>query len=201
MIRHTLLALGIAAGWGLSMPVQAQSATDSVVQSLQQRLRTIASDPHQAGATAYERLRAEQAVQTLATSRGKQRDFAMQMAQRRVDIAETAARTASLQREVEQLDRQRNELLLEASRQDAARARAEAERLRVQAQIQAEEAQRLRAEAEAATLARDEAETLVLDVGGAEAERLRKARERAAELQRQEAELSGKGPERPKPND
>lgn len=201
MIRNALLAAGIAAGSVLSMSVLAQSAPDPAVQSLQQRLRLIASDPYQAGATAYERLRAEQAVQTLATARGKQRDFALQMAQRRVDIAETAARTASLQREVEQLDRQRNELLLEASRQDAARARAEAERLRVQAQIQAEEAQRLRAEAEAATLARDEAETLVLDVGGAEVERLRKARERAAELQRQEAELSGKPENRSKPND
>lgn len=186
----------------LHAPVQAQSAPDAAVQSLQQRLRVIASDPHQAGATAYERLRADQAVQTLATARGNQRDFALQMAQRRVEIAETAARTAALQREVEQLDRQRNELLLEASRQDAARARAEAERLRIQAQVQAEEAQRLRIEAEAAALARDEAETLVLDVGGAEAERLRKARERAAELERQEAELSEQsGNPRRKPND
>lgn len=174
---------------GTQAQQRAQPPADPAVQQLQQRLRTVASRPEQAAATAYERLRAEQAVQMLADAPSRQREFARQLANRRVEIAEIAGRTASAQQQLEQLERERSDLLLEASRQDAAQARAEAERLRVQAQIQAEEALRLRAEAEAASLARDEAENLILDVGGEEADRLRKARERAAELERQEAEL------------
>ncbi|HEX2083128.1 MAG TPA: hypothetical protein VHF86_06560, partial [Xanthomonadaceae bacterium] len=53
--------------------------------------------------------------------------------------------------------------------------------------------QRLRAEAEAAAQARQQAEDLIIDVGGAEAERLKAARAREAELARQEAELLSEG--------
>ena len=62
-------------------------------------------------------------------------------------------------------------------------------RLRVQAQILAEEAERLRATAAAEAAARQQAEALILDVGGEQARKLREAREREAELKRQEAEL------------
>ncbi|MDG6348875.1 hypothetical protein QAA18_09025, partial [Luteimonas sp. 8-5] len=51
------------------------------------------------------------------------------------------------------------------------------------------EAERLRAAAEAEAAARQKAEEVILDVGGAEARKLRAARKRAAELARQEAEL------------
>src|SRR3546814_5746195 len=72
--------------------------------------------------------------------------------------AEVAAQTAVTQAEIDRLDRERSELLVEASRRDADRARREAERLRIQAQIQAEEAARLREQADAATTAQAEAE-------------------------------------------
>ena len=92
-------------------------------------------------------------------------------------------------READRLDRTRSELLIEASRRDAARARQEAERLRVQAQIQAEEAERLRMAAEAETLARQDAEDMLTSVAGQQTAKLSAARQKEAQLARQEAEL------------
>ena len=108
-------------------------------------------------------------------------------------------RTQLAQREVDRLDRERSELLVEASRRDADRARAEAERLRVQAQIQAEEAERLRQAADQEALARQEAEGLLDNVANQQASKLRAARERDAELARKEAELLGQSSTPPKP--
>jgi len=147
------------------------------------------SDPQLAEFAAYEKLQAQQAVAVLAKARGKQRDSALYLADRRVEIAETAARAEAARREADRLDRTRSELLVEASRRDAARARQEAERLRVQAQIQAEEAERLRMAAEAETLARQDAEDMLTSVAGQQTARLSAARQKEAQLARQEAEL------------
>jgi hypothetical protein len=153
------------------------------------RLQQLDTDASLSGFAAYERLQARQALATLLEAGKRQRPGAQYVASRRIAVAELAARTEALRRETDRLDRDRSDLLVEASRQEAERARQEAERLRVEAQIQAEEAQRLRAEAEAAALARQQAEDLIIDVGGAEAEKLKAARAREAELARQEAEL------------
>ncbi|MDQ2703479.1 MAG: DUF4398 domain-containing protein [Pseudomonadota bacterium] len=153
------------------------------------RLQALDTDPRYTGMAAYERLQARQALDALAEAGSKQRATAAALAARRVRIAELAARSALVSRELARLDQLRSELLVEASRRDAERARREAERLRIQAQIQAEEAQRLRATAEAETAARLKAEEVILDVGGAQARKLRAARNRAADLARQEAEL------------
>ena len=105
-----------------------------------------------------------------------------------METAEIAA-TEAIRREIDQLDRDRADLMVEASRQEAARARAEAERLRVQAQIQAEEAERLRMAVEAEHGARQEVEGVLEGVASDQAARLRAARARQAELERREAEL------------
>lgn len=159
------------------------------VTALNQRLAALQSNPQLVEFAAYERLQAQQAVAVLAKARGKQRESALYIADRRVEIAETAARTESAQREADRLDRTRSELLIEASRRDAARARQEAERLRVQAQIQAEEAERLRVAAEAETLARQDAEDMLTSVAGQQTAKLSAARQKEAQLARQEAEL------------
>lgn len=153
------------------------------------RLQELEADASLAGLAAYERLQARQALAVLLEASKRQRAGAQYVASRRIQAAELSARTEVLRRETDRMERDRSDLLVEASRQEAERARQEAERLRVEAQIQAEEAQRLRAEAEAAALARQQAEALIIDVGGAEAEKLKAARAREAELARQEAEL------------
>ncbi|MFC7301526.1 hypothetical protein [Cognatiluteimonas weifangensis] len=153
------------------------------------RLQALEADPRLAGLAAYQRLQAHQALEALAAARRSQQAAALVLAARRVSTAELAAHGELLERAIERLDRTRSELLVEASRREAERARQEAERLRIQAQIQAEEAQRLRAAAEAEAAARQQAEAVIIDVGGAQAAKLKAARKRAAELARQEAEL------------
>lgn len=172
----------------LALP-QARAADNPDVAALRQRLVALDADPVAAGIAALERLQARQAVDELAAARPRQREGALQVAQWRVETAEVATRTELARRELDRLERERADLLVEASRREAARARQEAERLRIQAQIQAEEAERLRAAAEAEAAARQQAEEIILDVGGKEARRLKAARQREAELARQEAAL------------
>ena len=179
----TLLGLGLL----VATPALAAENPDHL--RLSQRLQAVEVDPTRNGLAAYERLQARQALDALAAARGRSRPDALQIAEWRVETAELAANTGLLDAELARLERERSELLVEASRQDAARARQEAERLRVQAQIQAEEAERLRVAAEAETVARQEAEGMLDDVAGAQAAKLRAARQREAELARQEAEL------------
>ena len=173
----------------LLIAAPAWSAERPEVAALNQRLATLQADPQLIEFGAYERLQAQQAVAVLAKARGKQRETAQYVAERRVEIAETAARAESARREADRLERTRSELLVEASRRDAARARQEAERLRIQAQIQAEEAERLRLAAEAETIARQEAESTLDTVAGQQANRLSAARQRELKLAREEAEL------------
>lgn len=173
----------------LALPLaQAQDANPEVA-GLTQRLVVIDADPALNPFASLERMQARQAVQALSNARSRQRPVALEIAQWRVETAEVAAQTEAARREIDRLDRERTDLLLEASRREAARARQEAERLRIQTQIQAEETARLREAAEAESLARQEAETVLQGVSSREAARLRASRQRAAELKRQEEEL------------
>ena len=175
---------------GLALAAQgAVAAENPVVVQLDQRLAALQADPDLADLAAYEKLQAQHAVIAFSKARRSQRETAQYVAERRVQIAEIAARAQAARREADRLDRTRSELLVEASRREAERARREAERLRVQAQIQAEEAERLRLAAEAEALARQEAETTLDTVAGQQANRLSAARQRELKLAREEAEL------------
>ena len=175
---------------GLALATQtALAAENPVVVQLNQRLAALQADPDLAELAAYEKLQAQHAVTAFSKARRSQRETAQYVAERRVQIAEIAARAQAARREADSLDRTRSELLVEASRREAERARREAERLRVQAQIQAEEAERLRLAAEAEALARQEAETTLDTVAGQQANRLSAARQRELKLAREEAEL------------
>ncbi|WP_313220638.1 OmpA family protein [Pseudoxanthomonas mexicana] len=175
---------------GLALATQTTVAAENpVVVQLNQRLAALQADPDLADLAAYEKLQAQHAVAAFSKARRSQRETAQYVAERRVQIAEIAARAQAARREADRLDRTRSELLVEASRREAERARREAERLRVQAQIQAEEAERLRLAAEAEALARQEAETTLDTVAGQQANRLSAARQRELKLAREEAEL------------
>lgn len=167
----------------------AVAAENPVVVQLSQRLTVLQSDPDLSEHAAYEKLQAQQAITALAKARRRDRETAQYVAERRVEIAETAARAQVARREADRLDRTRSELLVEASRREAQRARQEAERLRIQAQIQTEEAERLRLAAEAEAMARQEAEDTLSTVAGQQTARLSAARQRELKLARQEAEL------------
>ena len=188
-MKHAALAFGLALA-ALGTPALAQQGSgDSDVDRLSQRLMAIDADPARSSFANYERLQARQAIEALQAARSNQREAMLHVAQWRVETAEIAVNTETIRREIEQLDRDRADLMVEASRQEAVRARAEAERLRVQAQIQAEEAERLRLAAEAEHGARQEVEGVLEGVASDQAAKLRAARARQAELERREAEL------------
>lgn len=148
-----------------------------------QRLQALEANARLNPFAQYERLQARQALAAVdAVSRSRQ-PAALALAERRVGIAEQAARIEATRREIDRLDRERGDLLVEASRRDADRARAEAERLRIEAQVQAEEAARLRAQAEQAEAVLDSAQ---VDQGA----KVAAAREKEAALARKEAELT-----------
>jgi len=182
--RSMYLAAGL-----LTLPLLAVAADDPAVLQLNQRLMAISANPDTANLSAFERMQAQQAISTLDTAKRRDQELARYLAERRVEIAETSVRAALAQREVDRLERTRSDMLIEASRREAARARQEAERLRVQAQIQAEEAERLRLAAESEVLARQDAENALTSVAGKQQQRLSAAQQNAAKLAREEAEL------------
>lgn len=182
--RSIYLAAGL-----LALPLLAVAADDPMVMQLNQRLMAISANPDTANLGAFERMQAQQAISTFSNAKRRDQELTRYLAERRVEIAETAVRAALAQREVDQLERTRSDLLIEASRREAARARQEAERLRVQAQIQAEESERLRLAAESEALARQDAENALTSVAGKQQQRLSAAQQNAAKLAREEAEL------------
>lgn len=148
----------------------------------EQRLQLLDGDARLGPFAQYERLQARQALAALPGTPRRNLPAALTRAERRVGIAEQAARIEAARRQIDELERERSELLVEASRREAERARAEAEQLRIQTQIQAEEAARLRAQAEQVEAA----------LGGAQAEqqgKIEAARAKEAALARKEAEL------------
>jgi len=159
---------------------------DLQLERLQASLANLESDPAMGELAGGERARARQALEQLALSRGEQRNHALYLAERRVEIARAIAQAELLQRQSEQLDRERDRILLEATRRDAEAARLEAEKLRLQSLARAEEAQRAAVDAEEA---RRESE-----LSSAEAEQARRvaaAQATEAALARREAELAG----------
>lgn len=189
MTMPARLILACALAMAASAPASALAQDLPDADRLAARLQALEADPSRNSFANFERLQARQALDALREARAGQRSAALQVAEWRVETAEIAARTEALRREIDQLDREGAELMVEASRQEAARARAEAERLRVQAQIQAEEAERLRLAAELEHDARQEVEGVLEGVASDQAARLREARARQAELERREAEL------------
>jgi hypothetical protein len=173
----------------LLLAAVAHAADDPDVLRLGARIDRLQADPVLGRLAAFEQMEARQAIAVLADARRSERPGAVYLADRRVEIAETAAAAESARRELASLDLQRSDLLLQASRRDAERARQEAERLRIQSQIQAEEADRLRLAAEAEAAARTDVEQALSTVTGKQTAQLSAARRKEAELARQEAEL------------
>ena len=182
LLAAAVLALVVAA------PAQAQDR-EAVLAGLRAELVQLDADAELGSLAAYERLQARHAIDAAAQARSSAFEGARYVAERRVQIAQVAARTEALQRESDRLDRERSELIVEASRRDAAAARAEAERLRIQARIQAEEAARLRAQTMTDAEMMADVEKALEGVADAQAAKLREARQREAELKRLEEEL------------
>lgn len=168
--------------------VLAQRQPDADVVRLQADLQTLDSDPALAELAGLARLKARQAIATLQTARRSDREHALFLANRWVEAAVAAARAELLLQQSAQLDRERDQIMLEASRRDAERARREADDLRRQTLAREEEAQRLAEQVEAERLASLQT-TADAEEEARQARKLADARGREAELARKEAEL------------
>lgn len=182
-LRMLLLA-ALLASTGL---VAAEKAPDPDVVRLQGRLEAIDGDAAATGAAGLERLQARQAFAAFAASKPKAKNRAhlMFVAEQRADIAETAIRAAALRTQVLALERERDQILLQASRRDAEQARQEAERLRLQNLARVEETQRAQSMSEQSAAA-----ALAALAEAEQSRQLAKARGLEANLAKQEAELA-----------
>lgn len=158
---------------------------------LRASLNDLAADPVLGKLAPAERSLAEQAVQAIADTSGKEHAHLVYLAERRVDIAYATAQAIDQERRLDKLDREHDQILLAASRHDAEQARLEAEKQRIQSLAQAEEADRLRAEADAA---RAQGEMSAQEAANArkqaeQTKRLADAQAKEAALSRKEAQL------------
>lgn len=174
--------------------VNATAATkvDPDLDRLNGSISALDNDPALAELGAVERLQAKQAVSQLGSARGKQREQALFVASKRVEIAQAAAQAELLANQAEQLDRERDRIMLQASQRDAEMARREADQLRLQNMARQEEAERLSQTVEAERLAREQsaADAQLSSAQAIQARKLADARAREVELARKEAELA-----------
>jgi len=182
MSRFWLVLLCLA----LALPVQAQRPDPELeLQRLQSELAELEAEPSLAGRARLEMELARVAVQAVAEASRRNRPQAEYAAARRIEIARAVAETEMLSDQLVQLERERDAILLEASRRDAEQLRREVERLRMQNLTRAEETQRALEEAQAARLDSE--------ISAAQAEqsrRLAEAQALEAQLSRREAELA-----------
>lgn len=185
MNRAVLLALllGVSAS-----AVHAKDDLD--LQRLRTQLAQLESDPSMGEFADGDRSRAHQALDDLAAARSWQRDHALYIAERRVATAQFEAQAELGAQQLQQLDREHDRILLEASRLDAARARARADRLVMQNQAREEAEQRAQIERDAQA----QVEAGIAQTESEQTEVIAAARARAAELARQEAALKAGAP-------
>ena len=143
------------------------------------RLQALNADPRYRGIAAYERFRAQQALDALAAARSSQR-AALQALARRASPSPSRRRRKPCAGRPDDLDRQRSGD--GRSQSPGRRTRAPgAERLRLEARYQAEEAERLQRRRRCRRRRRGRTqETVVQGVGDAERAKLKAARDREA---------------------
>ncbi|MDQ6646367.1 MAG: hypothetical protein M3Y93_03920, partial [Pseudomonadota bacterium] len=152
-----------AIGLGLLIAGSAYARDDELdVSRLNSSLDQLANDPTLGGYAQAEQARARDAINRLAQASSSERPHDLYLAERRVDLAKTAAQYADVQVKISQLDREHDQILLANSQRDAEKARQELERQRLQYQLQQEETARLQQQgleySQAADQARADAE-------------------------------------------
>jgi len=167
----------------------AQQNTANSVAELNQQLEALQADSNTANRAALEKLLAQQAVDALAQAKSRDAEQALYIAQKRVDIARSRARTEAMGQQIRQLEKRRSDLRIEGFRRENARIHQEAALLRMQMQALEEDNQRLRELIESETLARQDAQTALGRAVGRQAARANAAQQEAAKLAREEAEL------------
>lgn len=182
MSRFALILVGLL----LALPLKAQRPDPELeLQRLQGELAELEAEPSLVGRARLEMELARVAVQAVAEASRRNRPQAEYAAARRIEIARAVAETEMLADQLVQLERERDAILLEASRRDAEQLRREVERLRLQNLTRAEETERALQEVQAARL-----DSEISAAQAEQARRLAEAQALEAQLSRREAELA-----------
>ena len=145
-MKHSAIILATIA-LALATLGSAHARQDDIdINRLTGSLNQLASDPSLGAYAQAEQARARDAINRLAQAGSRERPHALYLAERRVDLAKTAAQVQDAQVKLTQLDREHDQILLDNSRRDAELARRELERQRLQYQLAQEEAARLQAQ-------------------------------------------------------
>lgn len=181
-----LAQLLAGAGLALALVGAAQARQDDIdINRLRGSLDQLANDPGLGHYALSEQARAREAIRALEEAGRGDRSHALYLAERRVDLAKTAAQLQDAQVKLNQLDREHDQILLANSRREADMARLELARQRLQNQLAQEEAARLQQQgieySQQAEQARAEAER---------AKKLAAAQSKVARAARREAALA-----------
>ncbi|MCG6118632.1 MAG: OmpA family protein [Aquimonas sp.] len=169
----------------LAQPALAQRSNPEL-DRLQVELAVLEADPSLEGRARLEIELARAAVAVVGRASRREQPQAVFLAERRLAIARTVAEGELAREQLVQLERERDRILLEASRREVQSLRREAEGLRLLSLTRAEDAQRAQQEAEAARL-----DSELSTAQAEQAQRLAQAQALEAQLARREAELAG----------
>jgi outer membrane protein OmpA-like peptidoglycan-associated protein len=161
------------------------ASTDVDADRLSAQLDQLSADPTLGTLALGEQARARDAVTALRDAGRRERPHYLFMAEQRVALAQAAAQAAADQDLLDQLNREHDHIMLEASQAEAAAARAELARQRAQYQAAVQQAQMLQQQGAAYSQQAQQAQ--------AEAEQAKKlaaAQAHAAALARKEAQLA-----------
>lgn len=167
---------------GVAFAQQPAAVKVDVAAQLRGRLQALDADSRYNNVAMFERSRAAQAVSVFEAARNSEKPEKLFLAETRVTIAETTAKTQLLDGEIIAMDREIADLNLELTRRENQRIAAENERLKIEAANREEEARKLREQAEAAQNALNQIES-------AEQAKLNESRAADLKLAKEEAEL------------
>lgn len=178
----------------LFVAVDADAAKrDLEYERIEQQLNAFESDGEIGSLAPAETARVRETLAAMKLARNKdERAHWVYLAERRLDTAIATANAVQQERRLAQLERERDQILLEATRRDAEMARLESEKLRLQSLARAEEVERARLDAEVAR-AESEESAVLAEAARAEADQARRvaeAQSAEAELAKREAELA-----------
>jgi len=172
----------------------AQPKKDLALERVREELTDLKSNPELAGHAPLALGEAERALRKaeLATGDDLYRSYLVYMADRRIQIARTMAEREQYEQALNQLEKERSDMLIKASQLEADQARMEAERARLLVATTAEDAERARKEKEDAEKKQAEsARAAELSAEEADqARRLADSRASEAEFARREADLA-----------
>jgi hypothetical protein len=186
MMRAIAMILGAAVALAAVAPIGARAASvDADVQRLSAQLDQLSNDPVLGQYAGAQRTLARDSISALQDAGHRERGHALFMAEQRVELARAAAQAEADRHKLDDLQRDHDRIMLEASQADVAEARAELARQRLQYQAAVEQTQVLQQQgaeySQQMQQAQQEAD---------QAKRLAAAQAHAAELARKEARLA-----------